>query len=93
MVGPVIFCCHDVESAFRTTVELNGGEITAGGRTYGFDEVLNLQDVGLQVLLASGWCPDCVTVRGWVAHSAIPPRTDAESPMVFGSPQAMRWLG
>ena len=84
-----------IPSTYRTSVHFTQERLRGGAGTFDFAGVSGWTDVGLQVLLASGWRPDCAargaTDREDIAR-APPPAMDLELPMVFGSPQAMRWF-
>ena len=82
-----------VESTYHSAVELTREEIAEGGRVYDFEEAGDWFDVGLQVLLASSWRPDCVVSEGQSILRERPLRTNDTCTFGFGSPHAVRWLG
>ena len=57
-----------------------------------FMEVEACHDVGLEVLLASGWRPDCVLAERLSILRERPLWVRPEHPNVFGSPHELRWL-
>ena len=50
-------------------------------------------EIGLGVLMAAGWRPDCVVPEHFDAKRMPPPQKASEEGfMIFGAPHSMRWL-
>ena len=89
---PVIPYRFLIESTYHTPVELEREDLQTGYRSYGYMGVEEWYDIGLQLLLASGWRPDCVLLEGCSVTRMEPLRTEQENILIFGSPHAVRWL-
>ena len=81
-----------VTSTFHTPVTLSPEVVAGEGGTFTFDGATKWFEVGLQVLLASGWRPDCVMGEVEDVTRVVPPAGAPRRPMVFGAPHATKWL-
>ena len=59
-------------------------------RTCTFQDTGAWWRVGLQILTASGWRPDCAMVEACNVARAAPPPMRAKAPIIIGAPDAMR---
>ena len=66
-------------------------ELETRHRVYDFLEFEHWFEVGLQILLASGWRPDCVWTEEYSVLRTGPLALNAPRPLAFGSPQAVTW--
>ena len=82
----------EIDSVFFT----NADEITANihlkEKTFNFHGTSAWFEVGLQVLAASGWRPDCVIAEAVNVQKTLPPRMREESPLIVGNCDALSWI-
>ena len=60
-------------------------------QTYTFGGVQTWYEIGLQILLAADWRPDCTRVDQTNIKRSIPPRGKVGAPLVFGGTSNMTW--
>ena len=80
-----------VGNTFHSYAEEINNNPESKRRTYNFAGAYSWRDVGLQILTAAGWRPDCVVAHEVNFNRAGPPVCAEPAPTVFGSFGATRW--
>ena len=83
---------YKVPSIYYTEADLIMIQPQLKQHTYSFHGTNTAKEVGLQVLLAADWRPDCTTVNVTNVERLIPPETHQGKRILFGPPEANSWL-
>ena len=78
----------DVTSIYYTEADLIDSNPELRAKTYSFQNALTSRDMGLQILLAANWRPDCVEVEDRCSGRLPPPETRKGARILFGPPEA-----
>ena len=79
-----------------STFHTNAEEIVAGQRllsqTYTVQNIGNWRRIGLQILTAARWRPDCAAAERCDTARAVPPPLRGTAPIFIGPPDAIQWF-
>ena len=81
-----------MERVFFSNAEEINTKLQSKTQTFDFHRVGAWYEVGFQVVVASGWRPDCVVSDSCNVPKMLPPRLREECPFVFGNCDATQWL-
>ena len=80
-----------VDSIFYSYADEINKDQSFKRKTYNFVSTKNWKDVGLQVLVAAGWRPDCTIADRISCAKVIPPKCRPNAPIIIGNINEMRW--
>ena len=61
-------------------------------RTFNFVGAKSWRDVGLQILAAAGWRPDCAVADTISCSKIVPPTCRSGAPIIIGNIDEMKWI-
>ena len=83
---------YRVNSIFHTRADVIKENPAAKEFFYNFQNTENWFDVGMQVLGAVRWRPDCMHISRENLARTLPPPVSPQHPMTVGSPTMCKWL-